>query len=80
VRFWLFYAKRLRGATSAKKASAAADPQAPQETGLPYRDGQDIVFDEETSTDEMRERPEALLSRLITRISTAFGLWGDRRR
>ena len=80
VRFWLFDAKRLRGATSAKKASAAADPQAPQETGLPYRDGQDIVFDEETSTDEMRERPEALLSRLITRISTAFGLWGDRRR
>ena len=50
--------------------------KAPDEPGQPYLDGEDMVFDEETSTDEMAERPEAFVSRLITRISTAFGLWG----
>lgn len=50
--------------------------RSPDEPGQPYVDGQDIVFDEETSTDEIAERPEAFVSRLTTRISTAFGLWG----
>jgi len=46
----------------------------PEEHGLPYTDGEDIVFDEETSTDEIAECPDAFIGRLMTRIGTAFGL------
>lgn len=42
-----------------------------------FLDGDDIVFEEESSTDEILEQPDNILGRLMTRISTAFGLWGD---
>lgn len=42
----------------------------------PYLDGDAVVFEEESSTDEMVEQPEIILTRLMKRISTAFGLWG----
>lgn len=49
---------------------------AQDEPGHAYVDGQDMVFHEESSVDEITERPADFLSRLMTRISTAFGLWG----
>jgi len=71
--------KNLRSCT-AEHGSAIIDrcviSKTPDEPGQPYLDGEDMAFDEETSTDEMAKRPEAFVSRLITRISTAFGLWG----
>lgn len=42
----------------------------------PYLDGDAVVFEEESSTDEMVEQPQIILTRLMKRISTTFGLWG----
>jgi hypothetical protein len=50
---------------------------APEECGQPYTDGENMIFDEESSVEEMLDQPENILGRLMTRISTAFGLWGD---
>lgn len=49
----------------------------PQEPGQPYTDGETMTFDEESSAEEMLDQPDQVLGRLMTRISTAFGLWGD---
>lgn len=77
VRFSLFHARGLQAFFRADdywqgKALGAyrrVDPSPP------FTDGTDIVFDEETSTDELAVGTEDLITRLMTRISTAFGLW-----
>jgi len=40
-----------------------------------YGDGDSIVFDDESSVEELVDEPSAVLDRLVHRIATAFGVW-----
>ncbi|HOP79063.1 MAG TPA: ATP-binding protein [Armatimonadota bacterium] len=41
-----------------------------------YQDGDQIVFEEESSVSDIQEQPEAVVDRLISRLGMAFGVWG----
>ncbi|MDO8586311.1 MAG: ATP-binding protein [Armatimonadota bacterium] len=40
-----------------------------------YEDGDQIVFEEESSVSDIQEQTEKVLDRLISRLGTAFGVW-----
>ncbi|MCX6344607.1 MAG: ATP-binding protein [Armatimonadetes bacterium] len=51
--------------------------QVPEVPGQPYSESKDLSIDEETSTEELVERPDDFMDRLMVRLSAAFGLWGS---
>jgi hypothetical protein len=41
-----------------------------------YQDGDRIVFEEESSVNDIQEQPDVIVNRLISRLGMAFGVWG----
>lgn len=72
ARFYLFHAGGLKAAPCTKEFFLRYYTQ---DVGVGYQDAQHIEFEEETSSDEIMERSEEFMTRLMTRIKAAFGIW-----